>query len=172
MTLLWPRIALIPPVALIVFRTVYGSREAIADSLFKLVDTVKGFWFGYVIEPVRGILDTVRTGGDESARIVNKEGVEADKKVIYLSTLLLIVLIVYVQSLERMAISLTKDKLSYNQSQLDAFAERIRQGDLTPVQEIYENDIKFPIRSAISGTLIRSLLIQIQKAKASPHLRY
>ena len=71
------------------------------------------------------------------------------------------------QSLERMAISLSKDRLSYNQSELDALAERIRHGDLTPVLEIYENDIKSPIRSAITGTLIRSLLIQIQKAKVS-----
>lgn len=66
-----------------------------------------------------------------------------------------------------MAISLSKDKFSYNQTELDALAERIRQGDLTPVLEIYESDIRSPIRSAIAGTLIRSLLIQIQKAKVS-----
>ena len=71
------------------------------------------------------------------------------------------------QSLERMAISLSKDRLSYNQSELDALAERIRHGDLTPVLEIYENDIKSPIRSAITGSLIRSLLIQIQNAQVS-----
>ena len=76
-------------------------------------------------------------------------------------------MLIVLQSLERMAISLSKDRLSYNQSELDALAERIRHGDLTPVLEIYENDIKSPTRSAITGSLIRSLLIQIQKAKAS-----
>lgn len=59
----------------------FGSREAIAEMLLQAVDTAKGFWLGYVVEPIRGILDTIRTGGDESARIVNKEGVQADKRV-------------------------------------------------------------------------------------------
>jgi nuclear-control-of-ATPase protein 2 len=66
-----------------------------------------------------------------------------------------------------MAIALTKDKLAYNQTQLDELTKRIQEGDLTPVLEIYENDIKSPIRSAIAGSLVRSLLIQIQKAKVS-----
>ena len=55
------------------------------DSLIKSMETVKGFWFGYVVEPIREILNTVRTGGDESARIVSKEGVEADRKVRFLN---------------------------------------------------------------------------------------
>lgn len=69
------------------------------------------------------------------------------------------------QSLERMALSLSRDKLSFNDSQLASLSEQIRQGDLTPVLKVYEEDIKSPVRSAITGTLVRSLLIQIQKAK-------
>jgi nuclear-control-of-ATPase protein 2 len=78
---MWPRLAVIPPVVLIVIRMAYGSREEIGESLVRAVETLKGFWHGYLVEPIRDILDTVRTGGDESARIVNKEGVEANKKV-------------------------------------------------------------------------------------------
>lgn len=51
------------------------------ESALRAHDTLKGFWFGYVIEPVRGILDTVRTGGDEGARIVSQEAVRADLEV-------------------------------------------------------------------------------------------
>jgi len=100
------------------------------------------------LEPMKDILDTVRTGGDDRMRIVSQEGVRAD-----------------LDSLERMALALSKDKLYYNDVQLAALSEQVRQGDLTPVLKVYEEDIKSPLRSAISGTLVRSLLIQVQKAK-------
>ncbi|KAI5114949.1 hypothetical protein M0805_003689, partial [Coniferiporia weirii] len=148
LTLIWPRLALIPPISFVLFRLVYGSRESIAETALRAHDTVKGFWFGYVIEPVREILDTVRIGRDDAARIVSREGVRAD-----------------IESLERMSIALSMDKLSLNESELRGIAEQIRQGDLTPVLRIYEDDIKSPVRAAIAGTLVRSLLIQVQKAK-------
>lgn len=64
-----------------------------------------------------------------------------------------------------MTLSLAKDKLKYNQSQLQALSAQIRVGDLTPILEIYEDDIKSPLKSAVSGTLLRSVFVQVQKAK-------
>ena len=61
--------------------------------------------------------------------------------------------------------SLARDKLSYNPAQLEDLSNKLRIGDLTPILEIYEEDIKSPVRSAISGTLLRSAFIQVQKAK-------
>ena len=69
------------------------------------------------------------------------------------------------QSLERMATALSLEKLNYNDVQVAELALKIREGDLTPILRVYEEDIKQPIRSAIMGTLIRSLLIQVQKMK-------
>lgn len=66
-----------------------------------------------------------------------------------------------------MAIALSLEKLSYNDAQIADLTLTIREGDLTPVLRVYEEDIKQPIRSAITGTLIRSLLIQVQKMKVS-----
>lgn len=66
-----------------------------------------------------------------------------------------------------MALALAQDKLGYTQVQLTALSDRIRIGDLTPILEIYEENIKQPLKSAIAGTLLRSLFVQIQKAKAS-----
>lgn len=66
-----------------------------------------------------------------------------------------------------MALALAQDKLGYTQAQLTALSDRIRIGDLTPILEIYEENIKQPLKSAIAGTLLRSLFVQIQKAKAS-----
>lgn len=72
-----------------------------------------------------------------------------------------------------MAVDLSRDRLSLNESEVQQLSERIRQGDLTPVLRIYEEDIKTPVRTALTGNLIRSLLIQIQKAKVrlSPQAR-
>lgn len=69
------------------------------------------------------------------------------------------------QSLERMSIALSMDKLSLSDVQLQDVTTKIRAGDLSPVLRIYEDDMKSPLRSAVGGTLVRSLLIQIQKAK-------
>jgi nuclear-control-of-ATPase protein 2 len=64
-----------------------------------------------------------------------------------------------------MALSLARDKLSYSPAQLDDLSNKLRFGDLTPILQIYEEDIKSPVRSIISGTLLRSAFIQVQKAK-------
>jgi nuclear-control-of-ATPase protein 2 len=68
-----------------------------------------------------------------------------------------------------MTLALAKDKLHYNQDQLASLSKQIRLGDLTPVLEIYEEDIKNPLKSAVTGTLLRSVFVQVQKAKVSPH---
>jgi nuclear control of ATPase protein 2 len=64
-----------------------------------------------------------------------------------------------------MAVALGKEKLAYTQQQLNILHEQVERGDLTAVLRIYEEDIKSPIRSAVTGTLVRSLLIQVQKMK-------
>jgi nuclear-control-of-ATPase protein 2 len=64
-----------------------------------------------------------------------------------------------------MTLALAKDKLNYSQDQLASLSKQIRLGDLTPVLEIYEEDIKNPVKSAVTGTLLRSVFVQIQKAK-------
>jgi nuclear-control-of-ATPase protein 2 len=64
-----------------------------------------------------------------------------------------------------MAVALGREKLAYSPEQLGILQDQIRQGDLTAVLRVYEEDIKAPIRSAVTGTLVRSLLIQVQKLK-------
>ena len=69
-----------------------------------------------------------------------------------------------------MAVSLAQDKLGYTQVQLAALSNQIRMGDFTPILEIYEDDIKQPLKSVIVGSLLRSLFVQVQKAKVSLEL--
>lgn len=66
-----------------------------------------------------------------------------------------------------MVLSLAKDKLQYTPEQLGNLSHQIRAGDLTAVLKLYEEDIKSPFKSSVTGTLLRTLFIQIQKAKVS-----
>lgn len=69
-----------------------------------------------------------------------------------------------------MVISLSTEKLSYTPEQIAELTKQIREGDLTEVMKVYENDIKSPLKSVVAGTLVRTLLIQIQKTKVRPQL--
>ena len=63
-------------------------------------------------------------------------------------------------------IAFAKDQQSWSDAELRDFSEQIRRGDLTPVLKVYERNVKNPVRR----TLIRSLLIQVQKAKVIPDI--
>ena len=63
--------------------------------------------------------------------------------------------------------ALAQEKLGYAPAELEALSRQVQMGDLTAVMQIYEEDIKSPVRSAVQGTLLRSLFIQVQKAKVS-----
>ncbi|KAF7347387.1 hypothetical protein MVEN_01494500 [Mycena venus] len=147
MTLLWPKLLLLPPLTLYVLRSLYASRASIMEMARETKETVEGFIKNSLVDPLKEVLKTVRTGGEDGV-IVRKEGVAAD-----------------LDSLERMTLSLARDQLHYNSEQLAALSKQIRVGDLTPVLQLYEEDIKKPVKSALTGTLLRSMFIQVQKAK-------
>ncbi|KAI0822022.1 NCA2-domain-containing protein [Trametes gibbosa] len=147
LTLLWPRLVFLPPLALYAVRTAYASRASLHELAREAVETAKSFWESWILEPLRGIIKTVRAGHDDGV-IVTRESVRAD-----------------LNSLERMTLALAQDKLHYEQPELAALSRQVQMGDLTAVMRIYEEDIKNPMRSAVQGTLLRSLFIQLQKAK-------
>jgi nuclear control of ATPase protein 2 len=64
-----------------------------------------------------------------------------------------------------MAVALSQDKYHFSPPQLEILSMQIRRGDLTPVLKVYEEDLKSPLKSMVAGSLIRSLLIQVQKMK-------
>ncbi|KDQ08308.1 hypothetical protein BOTBODRAFT_166019 [Botryobasidium botryosum FD-172 SS1] len=147
LTRAWPRLLLAPPLAFFALR--YAARIPVRD----ILETIQGFWQGWVVEPVAGILKTVRAGGEGEVGIVSPEGLKSD-----------------LDSLERMVLALGKEKLSMSQAELTSLAEQVRLGDLTAVQKLYEEDLKTPLKSAVKGSLVRSLLIQVQKTKVDVDL--
>ena len=160
---IWPSLLVLPPLTLYAIQRISASQ----DSLFSLAkeawETMKGFWRGWLVEPLADIAKTVRTGGEGSI-IVQKGSINADLEV-FICHPQFLVLTPALQSLERMALSLAKDKLNYSPAQLDDLSNKLRFGDLTPILQIYEEDIKRPVLSTVSGTLLRSTFIQVQKAK-------
>jgi len=75
-------------------------------------------------------------------------------------------------SLERMVVEFAKDNTQYLPSDapnvddaMQVVRKGVREGDLSPVLRAYESDLRTPFRSAVTGSLVRALLIQIQKTK-------
>ena len=87
LTLLWPRLVLLPPLTLYIARTLYASRASLTELMMEGYETVEGFVWGWLMEPLMGVLRTVRTGGEDGV-IVRKEGVAADFDVSSFSILL------------------------------------------------------------------------------------
>lgn len=80
LTLLWPQIVFVPPLTLYALRSAYTSRAALLDVTRDFWETARGFWEQWLLEPLKGVIQTVRTGGDDSV-IITKESVRADLNV-------------------------------------------------------------------------------------------
>ena len=160
---IWPRLLFLPPLTLYAIQRISASQDTLFSLASNAWEMLKGFWRGWLVEPLADIAKTVRAGGEGSI-IVQEGSINADLQVrichpqVFSPDQAL-------QSLERMALSLARDKLNYNPAQLEGLSNKLRVGDLTPILEIYEEDIKSPVRSAVAGTLLRSAFIQVQKAK-------
>jgi nuclear-control-of-ATPase protein 2 len=166
---IWPRLLVLPPLTLYAIKSISASHDTLLSLAKEAWETMKGFWRGWLVEPLADIAKTVRTGGEDSI-IVQKGSINADLEV-FICHPQFLVLTSALQSLERMALSLARDKLDYSPAQLGDLSNKLRVGDLTPILQIYEEDIKSPVRSTVSGTLLRSAFIQVQKAKVRPFSR-
>lgn len=77
LTLMWPKLLLIPPLCIYALRTAYTSRASLAELVMDVKATAEGFVKGWFLDPLKEVLETVRTGG-EDGMIVQKEGIAAD----------------------------------------------------------------------------------------------
>lgn len=77
----WPRFLLIPPATYFFIKYAYGSRASIKQHAKDAWETIRVFWESWVIEPINGILATVRTRGDAGLRVISKDALRADMNV-------------------------------------------------------------------------------------------
>ncbi|KAF3927552.1 hypothetical protein AA313_de0204545 [Arthrobotrys entomopaga] len=142
-----------------VLRVLVNRREGIQTWIREAGVTIVDFWANWVVDPLKKIISTIRSGEDQEAALMSRESLISDR-----------------ESLERMVVDFAIDNpataldsnvttATLTPQQIDLIRENVKQGDLTPVLKVYEQDLKKPIRGAVTGELLRSLLIQIQKTK-------
>lgn len=145
----WPVAVAYPVLAYIVARAVSTHWRTLVAQARDAGATLRGLVIDWVWEPSMRLLDTLRAGRAERRLIVSRDSLVADE-----------------QSLARMVRAFGEDQLHLRGAELDASLARAQNGDLTDVMEHYERDIRAPLRSLlVGGSLIRTVLIQVQKAK-------
>ncbi|KAK9448219.1 ATP synthase regulation protein NCA2-domain-containing protein [Limtongia smithiae] len=141
-----------------VMRVLFSRRASIAQWCADAVDTAIGFWRNWVVGPVRNIIATIRHDDNAQVAIVGRKSLEAD-----------------MESLERMVVDFALDTTpivagvpapyTLSTTEIDAIRTGVREGDLSAVLKVYERELKSPLKNALRGELVRTLLIQVQKTK-------
>lgn len=80
LTLLWPRLLLLPPLTLYCVKTLYASRATLTHLAVDTLETIHNFVTDWLLEPLREVFRTIRAGGEEGV-IVRREAVSADLNV-------------------------------------------------------------------------------------------
>ena len=147
----------IPGVVLLIFgstilRVVANRRTEIVQWFQDFGSTVRDFYLNWVVEPTKRLVGTIRHDEQSEIAIMSKDSLKADR-----------------ESLERMvvdfAIQHPDNGVNYTEPQIVEIRAKVKEGDLTPVLKAYEREMQSPIKNAVMGDLIRTLLIQVQKTK-------
>lgn len=77
LVLAWPKLILGPPLLFYGFKLLYTSRTSLREVVEDAWSTLLGLWRGWLIDPLKDVLRTVRAGSEGSI-IVQKEAVSAD----------------------------------------------------------------------------------------------
>ncbi|KAI7859978.1 ATP synthase regulation protein NCA2-domain-containing protein [Circinella umbellata] len=131
---------------------VFNRKDALLTWFHELGKTACDFAINWIWEPILKVWETIRLK-DQRLGVLSKEGLKSD-----------------LESLERMVVQFANDH--YHLSEIDAqqLIANVRDGDLSVVLKAYENEIKHPLKNAITGDLIQTLLIQVQKTKVDVDL--
>nr|ODN89520.1 hypothetical protein L203_02231 [Cryptococcus depauperatus CBS 7841] len=146
LTRLWLPFLFLPPALFFAASAVVRNKDWMKEQVKNAKETVRGFFFQWVWEPLAGIGKTIRRGGEGLG--VTPTTVQCDQA-----------------SLERMVVDLGRDYYHLSGPALEALGEKVRAGDMENVLRVYEKEMQSPIKNALMGSLIRTLLIQVQKTK-------
>ncbi|GJJ70175.1 nuclear control of ATPase protein 2 [Entomortierella parvispora] len=112
-------------------------------------ETVRRFVADWVWEPSRRIMTIIRHSDDQgSLQMLGNESLKSD-----------------IASLERMVLDFGKEHLHMGPEDLERLSHAVHNGDISAVMRAYEQDLKAPLKGAVTGNLLQTLLIQVQKTK-------
>ncbi|KAJ3073776.1 Nuclear control of ATPase protein 2 [Podochytrium sp. JEL0797] len=138
---------------------VYRSLSVNAGSLrllfSNIYETSTALVHDYILSPMHQMYTTVRYK-ERRLALMGADSLSSD-----------------LESLERMVVDFVRDQSGTGldgEGGVQALREAVQRGDLSVVLKSYEGDLKNPIRNAIGGDLIRTLLIQLQKSKVDLEL--
>lgn len=120
-----------------------------------VVSTIQLFFQNWIVSPIKQIIHTIRHDNSSQIAVISKRALQAD-----------------MDSLERMVVQFAVENdtppppgLSWTPEDIQHVKNGVQQGDITPVLKSYEKEIMTPVKSLLGGSLITSLLIQVQKTK-------
>lgn len=138
-----------------ILRIFFNRRQEILDWIADFAATIRDFWLNWIVEPTKKIIGTIRHDANSEIAIMSRDSLKADR-----------------ESLERMVVDFAIDNpaaaagtSSLSESQVADIRAKVKEGDVTPVLRAYEHDLRRPLKGAIRGDLVRTLLIQVQKTK-------
>ncbi|KAF9361697.1 Nuclear control of ATPase protein 2 [Mortierella sp. AD094] len=112
-------------------------------------DTARRFVTDWVWEPSVRIMEIIRHTDDQgSLQMLGNESLKSD-----------------IASLERMVLDFGKEHYRLASDELAILSRAVHNGDISMVMRAYEQELKTPLKGAVVGHLIQTLLIQIQKTK-------
>ncbi|KAJ4164666.1 hypothetical protein LMH87_006329 [Akanthomyces muscarius] len=136
-----------------ILRILVNRQAEIVEWITDFGATVRDFWLNWVVEPTQKVVKTIRHDETSEIAIMSRDSLKADR-----------------ESLERMVVEFAQDNPKFavaDSAMTDAHISEIRrkvaEGDVTPVLRAYETYLKKPLSGAITGDLVRSLLIQSQE---------
>ncbi|ODV92044.1 hypothetical protein CANCADRAFT_81364 [Tortispora caseinolytica NRRL Y-17796] len=151
----WPTLLIMSFSGSSILKFVTNRQAELKQWIFDIAGTLVDFWQNWVIEPVKGMIRTIRHIESNRIALISKQSLTSD-----------------MQSLERMVVDFAIEKTGADPASADIelLRDRVHKGDLSLVLQSYETDIKRPIKGTISGDLLRTLLIQMQKTKVDVEL--
>ncbi|KAK3829998.1 MAG: ATP synthase regulation protein NCA2-domain-containing protein [Linnemannia gamsii] len=124
-------------------------RADLDEMLEEAWDTAKRFVTDWVWEPSVRIMNIIRHSDDQgSLQMLGNESLKSD-----------------IASLERMVLAFGKDNYNLGAEELEVLSKAVHNGDISVIMRAYENELKTPLKGAVAGHLVQTLLIQIQKTK-------
>ena len=152
LTRYWPSILLCLLYGPSSVMSLWNSRYFIQDFIkTNVVDFAKGLILNWLWAPLKQVWSTVKHDEGSAISVTSQETLNSD-----------------MDSLTRMIVSFVVDNSdSTSNSPIDPIllSTKVEHGDLTEFMEIYETQLHHPIKNIVTGGLVRSLLIQLQKTK-------